>query len=59
MASAHRHPRTRCRRSPFASLLAAPLAQARPAMIEHGVGVRTARVIELERVDEDYFTEDD
>lgn len=26
-------------------------------MIEHGVGTRTSRVIELRRVDEDYFTE--
>lgn len=28
-------------------------------MIEHGVGVRTARTIELKRVDEDYFTQED
>ena len=51
--------RTRLPALALASLLAAPLAQAQPAMIEHGVGVRTARVIELKRVDEDYFTGDD
>ena len=28
-------------------------------MIEHGVGVRTTRPIELKRLDEDFFSEDD
>jgi restriction system protein len=28
-------------------------------MIEHGVGVRTSRAIELKRLDEDFFSEDD
>lgn len=28
-------------------------------MIEHNIGVKTHRVIEIKRIDEDYYTEDD